>query len=142
MADLCLGVIDVPYDNRDGQPATTYTVATILEEKYGVMQHFYDAHQQDITKALVSSVENALSAILEGGFVGDPFASAGQDIRQEFRTFLMTGEIEGMGIPGVPTKAAQNRRSLRFKDKVASGPRPSFIDTSLYETSMIAWVEE
>ena len=105
MADLCLGCIDVPYDNRDGQPATTYTVATILEEKYGVMRNFYEAHQQDITKALVSSVESALSAILEGGFVGDPLASAGQDIRQEFRTFLMTGEIEGMGIPGVPTKA-------------------------------------
>lgn len=148
MTTLNLGVIDVPYDDRSGvggskgEPTTTVSVATLLEEKYGVMGAFYEAHKQDITQSLVSSVEGALEDLFANGWIGDPFAEAGQAIQTEFRTFLMTGEIEKMGIPGVPTKASVERRSLRFKDKVSSGPRPSFIDTSLYEMSMVAWVEQ
>ena len=150
MTDLVLGVVDVPYDDGgvkakggkgSSSPTTTVDVAQILEAKYGVMQAFYDAHKMDITQSLVNSAEGALESIFTGGQVGDPFAEANQFIQSEFRTFLMTAEIEGMGIEGVPTQAALNRRSLRFKGKVASGPRPSFIDTGIYELSMRAWVE-
>jgi len=156
MTDLVLGVIDVPYENEGSTPkkkpkrgegssrgaaTTTVEVATILEEKYGVMQAFYDAHKDTVTSSLISSVEGALETLFSGGPVVDPFADAGQSIQAEFRTFLMTAEIESMGIPGVPTKAALDRRSLRFKNKVSDHARPSFVDTSTYELSMRAWVE-
>lgn len=147
MTDLVLGVVDVPYSDgnvkseKSSSPTTTVDVAQILEEKYGIMQAFYDAHKVDITQSLVNSAEGALEDIFTGGQVVDPFAEAGQFVQSEFRTFLMTAEIESMGVPGVPTQASIKRRSLRFKNKVASGPRPSFIDTGTYEMSMRAWVE-
>ena len=147
MTDLVLGVVDVPYSDgnvkseKSSSPTTTVDVAQILEEKYGIMQAFYDAHKVDITQSLVNSAEGALENIFTGGQVVDPFAEAGQFVQSEFRTFLMTAEIESMGVPGVPTQASIKRRSLRFKNKVASGPRPSFIDTGTYEMSMRAWVE-
>lgn len=140
MTKLVLGVIDIPYDNSGA--TTTVDVAKILEEKYGVMQAFYDAHQNDIMKSVVSSVEGALEDLFAGARVEDPFAEAGQAIQSEFRTFLMSGEIESMGIVGVPTQAAQKRRSLRFKGKVGPTQRPSFIDTATYELAMVAWVEK
>jgi hypothetical protein len=157
MTDLILGVVDVPYENEGatpkkkpkrgegssrGAPMTTVSVATILEEKYGVMQAFYDSHKDSVIGSLINSAEGALETLFMGGPVTDPFADASQSIQAEFRTFLMTAEIEGMGIPGVPTKAAQDRRSLRFKAKVGPNQRPSFIDTGTYELSMRAWIEQ
>ena len=156
MKYLVMGVVDVPYENEGitpkrktkrgegssrGAPTTTVDVATILEEKYSVMQTFYDARKQDITASLVSSAEGALEDLFAGGHPTDPFAETGQFVQSEFRTFLMSAEIESLGIPGVPTKAAQNRRSLRFKAKVGPSERPSFIDTGTYELSMRSWVE-
>jgi hypothetical protein len=153
---LNLGVVDVPYEDEGAkpkgnakrgqgssksEPSTTAQVAQILEEKYGVMEAFSTAHKDDITQALINSLEGAMETILMGGPVPDPFAEAGQAIQAEFRTFLMTAEVESMGIEGVPTQASINRRSLRFKSKVADKPRPSFIDTGTYELSMRAWVE-
>ena len=151
MTTLYLGVVDVPYDNKGSksgksasksEPSTTVTVAQALEEKYGVMQAFYDSHQKDISQAITDSVAGALETVVMGGHIGDPFAEAGQAIQSEFRTFLMSAEIESMGIAGVPTQASLERRSLRFKGKVADKPRPSFIDTGTYELSMRAWIEK
>lgn len=156
MATLVFGVIDVPYENAGTKPAkkpkrgkgsknpdptTTVQVATILEEKYGVMQSFYEARKNDITQHLIESAEGALETLFMGGPVDDPFSEAGQSIQADFRNFLMTAEIEAMGVPGVPTKAAQERRSLRFKAKFGPNSRPSFIDTGTYELAFRGWVE-
>ena len=156
MPNLVFGVIDVPYENEGAKPkkaprrgkgsknpapTTTVDVATILEDKYGVMQAFYDSRKDDITQHMISSAEGALETLFMGGPVDNPFAEAGQGIQADFRNFLMTAEIETMGIPGVPTKAAQDRRSLRFKSKVGPNSRPSFIDTGTYELAFRGWVE-
>jgi hypothetical protein len=156
MTTLVFGVIDVPYENEGAKPkkkpkrgqgsknpapTTTVQVAEILEEKYGVMQAFYDARKNDITQHMIESAEGALETLFMGGPVDDLFAEASQGIQADFRTFLMTAEIETMGIPGVPTKAAQERRSLRFKAKVGPNSRPSFIDTGTYELAFRGWVE-
>lgn len=169
MPTLNLGVIEIPYDNGGSKPktpkkrkrntaknvaaegdgsglassegTTTTQVAQILEDKYGVMAAYYSKHQDDVAQAVINSLDGALENLYMGHPIGDPFAEAGQEIMTGFKLFLATGEIEGMGVDGVPTQAAQDRRSLRHKNKKSSGPRPSFIDTGTYEASMRAWIE-
>lgn len=153
-----MGCIDIPYENegRDadpsrkrkrgqgssrGAPTTTAQVAQILEDKYGVMRVFYDNNKDAIEAAVVHSVEGALEDLFLGAPVKDPFAEAGAEVASGFREFLLSGQIEQLGVEGVPTQAAQDRRSLRFKSKRAKAQRPSFIDTGLYELSARAWVE-
>lgn len=147
MTTLHLGVIDQPY--ADG--ATTGDVAEILEDKYHVMEVFFESRINDVTDALEKSIQGALDALDMGAPVEniDPFGSATADIEAAFRHFLDSKEIESLGIPGVPTQAALDGVSHRFKNprykktkggkKVKRAPRPSFIDTGLYEASMKAW---
>ena len=164
--NLILGVINVPYDNggkssgrkvpkkprsgkkappttksRSTEPTDTATVATILEDKYGVMGLFAENHKEQITGALVDSLKGALEDLFAGSPVKNPYAGAQDQIAADFRNWLMTGQIEQLGVAGVPTQAAIDRRSLRFKNKKSAGPRPSFIDTGAYEGSFRAWVE-
>src|SRR5579872_6533690 len=133
MTNLIFGVVDVPYDNGGAPPpprkapktpkrgragkatkapetssgstvtTTTVDVAIILEEKYGVMAVYYEHNQDVITGALVHSIEGALESLYAGGPLGDPFADADQEIAAGFRQWLMQGEIEQLGVPGVPT---------------------------------------
>ena len=127
--------------DKNGGPATTVTVARALEERYGVMSAYVTSAGDAITGALVHSCEGAMEDLFAGGRVEDPFAEAGQEIAAGFREFLLSAEIERMGIEGVPTQASIERRSSRFKKGRSSTPRPSFIDTALYELSMRAWTE-
>ena len=156
MTELTLGVIDVPYENAGatpkkkpkrgqgssrGEPTTTVAVARALEEKYGVMQAFFDAHKRDIEGSMIESVEGALEDLFTGGNATDPFAGVGRSVQADFKTFLMAAEIETMGIPGVPTKAALEGKSSRFKSGNSGGRRPSFVDTGTYELAFQAWFE-
>ena len=149
MTTLHLGVIDQPYDNSVG--ATTGMVAEILEDKYHVMEVFFEARTGDIAAALERSIQGALDALaMDAPVEGiDPFGGASGEIEMAFRQFLDSKEIESLGIPGVPTQAALDGVSQRFKNprykktksgkKIKRAPRPSFIDTGLYEASMKAW---
>ena len=122
---------------------TTGDVAEILEAKYGVMQAFYDAHESDVLK----DIENGLQGAIESFMMGapprlDPFGSGISQIEDRFKQFLSTGEAERVGIPGTPTEAAQRGVSHRFKHPYARrAPRPSFIDTGLYQASFKAWID-
>src|ERR1700688_4513445 len=96
---------------------TTGDVAEILEAKYGVMQAYFDHHENDIAK----SVENSLLGAVESLVMGappqmDPWGSATSAIEDGFKQFLSTKEIETLGIPGVPTMAAQMGISHRLKN--------------------------
>lgn len=168
MTSLTFGNISIPYDDggkptrrkvskhpRKGKktkapptskgseaPTTTDKVAAILEEKYGVYAAFFEQNQDHIQAAMVHSAAGALEDLFAGSPITDPFAEAGAEIEAGFKVWLMQGEIEKMGIPGVPTKAAIERRSLRFKSKKGPSVRPSFVDTSLFESSATVWIEE
>lgn len=168
MTNLVFGNISVPYDDggkparrkvpkkpRRGkkakpppvskgseEPTTTDRVAAILEEKYGIYAAFFEQNQDHIQAAMVHSAEGALEDLFAGSPVTDPFGEAGDEIAAGFRQWLMQGEIEKMGIPGVPTQASIERRSLRFKDKKGPNVRPSFVDTGLFEASAKVWTEE
>jgi hypothetical protein len=162
---LHLGVYDTPYSvkvstrreivrtyksgevARFSMPApgaeTTYDVAQWLEARYHVMQVFYMLYNKPIGEAFVQSLEGTVESLLMGAPPAqNPFGTATNYIQDWFRRFLSEGEIERLGIPGVPTRAALNRESARLKagKKKGGPPRPSFIDTGLYENSFVAWV--
>lgn len=138
---LNLGVVDIPY--VDEKSTTTISVAKKLEKEYGVIQHFVDLYLPDMTKLIEKSVNVAMDEVLSGGVYDfDVFNSSETRIEKLFKfDFLESGQIEKLGLPGIPTQAAIDRRSLRFKSKKAKKKRPSFIDTGTYETAFTAWVE-
>lgn len=160
MTVLHLGVVDIPYARVPVEykahrrkagaagTATTGDVAEWLENKYHVMEVFFEARQEAIAGFVEHSLQGALESVLMGGPPGSPFKQAEADIDTEFRHFLSSGEIETFGIPGVPTKAAQmgvNHRKKSGFNRRKGGkptPRPSFIDTGLYEASQKSWFDE
>jgi hypothetical protein len=157
-----LGVADVPYvdvseapkkvaqakrgkSNKPVAPPaaagtqSTGDVAEILEGKYGIMGAFAEKHEDDIAKAL----ENSLAGTLENLMMGappanNPFGTAEMAIEDSFKAALDSREFDG--ITGVPTQAALKGINHRLKSGKGS-PRPSFIDTGLYQASFKAWVE-
>jgi hypothetical protein len=140
MTALHLGVTDVAYANNPKE--TTGTVARILEDDYHVMAAFYRRRRDKVNEAVANSYAGAIETMFQGGpVVENPLAAATGGIETSFRQFLLSGEIETMGIEGVPTQAALNRKSKRFKSGTAPAQRPSFIDTGLYERSFRAWAD-
>ena len=139
---LLLGVDDVPY-TYGSSATTTGDVAEILEGKYGVIGSFWSHHQQEGADALAEGMKGSLESLLMGAPPTlDPFGSGTSKIETLFRDFLDRKEIETYGIPGVPTQAALKGVSHRFKQPYKRRPpRPSFIDTGLYQSSFRARVE-
>jgi len=152
MPVLHLGVADQPYSEpapKDvnstvkGAP-TTGDVAQWLEDKYGVMQAFYTAHEQDIADSLSESVGDTMEALLMGApTTMDAFGAANSRIEEMFKDFLSSGQAEQVGIEGAPTGAALRGVNHRLKHPYAkeNPRRKSFIDTGLYQASFKAWCD-
>lgn len=161
---LILGVTDIPYTNSRSLPTpkaiakarkkpprpaagsastvTTGDVAEILEQKYHIMEVFVDRHEEQIGDILANSMAGELENVLMGAPpANDPFGAATSAIEAEFRAFLDRDEMAEASVPGVPTKAARMGVNHRLKKK-RGAPRQSFIDTGLYQASMIAWVDK
>lgn len=157
---LHLGVVDIPYGDASKKGAaksdrsiTTGDVAEILEDNYGIMEYFYNIHKNEIDEWILDSFENAIESIDAGGNLSfDAFGRAAQKIQARFDDFLSNKEMDGL-IPGVPTQASLDNVSHRFKKRVATrkrpkkkkvkaGPRPSFIDTGLYQNTFRAWIDD
>ena len=139
MPVIHLGVSDIQYATGD---KTTGDVAEILEEKYHIMQVLYEQHKEDIAADLEKSLSGALENMMAGAPPPNkPFGTAEAAIEDRFRRFLSEGEIEQLGYPGVPTQAALEGVSHRLSHPYAKrGPRKSFIDTGLYESSFACWI--
>ena len=148
---LHLGVIDVPYaqappgGRRRKKVATgtqtTGDVAGWLENRYHVIEHFFELHQEDIAGDLEGSLSGALESLLIGAPASlDAFGAATSEIENRFKKFLTDREIETIGYPGVPTKAAQKGVNRRLKTKKGP-PRPSFVDTGLFMASFKSWID-
>lgn len=139
---LRIGVIDVPYTSS-GLPGvgkggeTTGDVAEILEAKYHVMETLYNLNEGAITDALRDGLEGTLESLLMGAPpTQNPFGSAESKIDDILKAGLSAQQLDGT-IPGVATQAAKDGVSHRFKRPyVKRPPRPSFIDTGLYQTSI------
>ena len=149
MAILHLGVVDVPYANRPGRrrkvsgTQTTGDVAGFLENRYHVMEHFFQLYQDQIGQDLADAMQGALENLFAGGPASaPPLTGATSKIEDAFKNMLATKELERLGYPGIPTKAALRGVSHRFKRPYQRrAARPSFIDTGLYQASFKAWVD-
>ena len=169
MTKLHLGVVDIPYVDgptkirrhvsrarsrrhdaaMEGGPSpsggvTTGDVAGWLENRYHIMELFFETHHQEITALLTEAMAGQLENLLAGGSSVEinPLAGGTEEIENLFRKFLSDREVETLGIPGVPTQAALKGVSARFKSGYnPKGRRPSFIDTGLYEASFRAWAD-
>lgn len=139
---LHLGVFDIPYADHPG--ITTGDVAEILEARYHPWEIFYALNEQKIADQLADGFAGSLESVVMGARI-EPrnfFTAGTAEIERDYKQFLETGQLETLGYPGLPTRAALQRRSLRFKSKKAGRARPSLIDTGQYEASSHAWVDE
>ncbi|ECZ8515277.1 hypothetical protein F8679_18910 [Salmonella enterica] len=135
MITFHLGVIDVPYEDEN---TTTGDVAEYLEEKYQIMQTFFDRYSNDIADLMTNDMAASLENMMAGAPPArDPLAESMSRIHDLFVAFLDNTEMNGL--PGVPTRRALKGISRRFKNKKGP-PRPSFIDAGTYQAAMRAWV--
>jgi hypothetical protein len=153
MTTLHLGVTDIPYATAvptKGRRAastggqTTGDVAEILEDKYHIMEIFFEEHQKEIAVAVEESIGDALETLLSGHSPGgNATAAASADIETLFKRFISNGEMDSLGYPGVPTAAALAGVNHRLAHPYAKGnaARVSFRDTGLYEASFKAWID-
>jgi hypothetical protein len=139
---LSMKPIKPPSQGNPRPVVTTAKVAQWLEDRYHIMELFYEENVDMINEA----IHNSLVSVLRNLHAGSPASNtvglgdATETIQQRFREFITLQEVELLGIPGVPTRRALEGRSLRFKNK--RGPRrPSFYDTGLYIQSFRVWTE-
>lgn len=113
----------------------------MLENKYHVMETFYEHHEEEIAESFAEAMAGQIENLVMGAPPqANPLAAVDDAVEAAFHKFLESKEMDELGVTGVPTKASLRGVSHRFKLK--RGPvRPSFIDTSLYESSFKAWTE-
>lgn len=145
---ICFGVHDIPYadangdaieeriDPDTGELMTTGQVATDLEDRYGIFEHFFGKHGSAVAEEAVQLHLDMLAGLAR--HTGDDVVLDGA--KDLFHTFIEEKEMDGV-VDGVPTQASLMGKSLRFKHK--RGPiRPSFIDTGLYFANAEIWAEK
>lgn len=134
------GKANKPRKAKGGQSGAQSTgeVAEILEAKYGILATFVERYGQNIADAFANSAAGALESVMMGTPVNDPYAGATTEIEESMKLFLDLEEMNGS--PGVPTKAALDGVNHRLKIKKGA-PRPSFIDTGLFQSQLRAWTD-
>jgi hypothetical protein len=124
LTSLHFGFEDFAYP--DGK--TTIQISEVLEAKYHIVEHFFSHYDQeiaDIVTEAIHSEEHDLSEVVE-----------------LFHQFLESREIERLGIPGVPTKAAKKGIKIKAGHRRAGiTSRPSFVELGLYKDSFRVWLE-
>ena len=143
MTTLHLGVLEQPYE-KYSKGQTTYDVASILEDKYHLMQTWWDLHGAEVAQHMEAGVKSSVDALMENRpRYENPFGTAMSYAEESFKRFLSSMEAERVGIIGTPTKAALKGVSHRKAHpyRKANPRRPSFIDTGLFEASFKAWID-
>jgi hypothetical protein len=154
LTTLTFGVNDLPYSHSDNlgtvkkgktkgaaRIATTGEVAEILEEKYHIMETFWNLHGAEIIEDHSEALSGAFEGLLQGSPVSpNVFAAGNAETEARFQKFIDMKEMDALGIAGVPTRASILGINSRMKSKRTPG-RPSFQDTSLFENSFVAEVE-
>jgi hypothetical protein len=124
-----------------GKGKTTGDVATELENKYGIMEAFYNMEEDFIVDGFEDKMAKGLASGMSGGsFDYDWDAS---QLETKFRHAITARKFDGV-LKNVPTRAAQKGVSHLRVDPYRQGaaPRPSFMNTSLYMRSFKAWTEK
>jgi hypothetical protein len=164
---LNLGVIDFPYVDYDkptvkkrpsakgvkgkatrpkGKAATntvsTGDVAEFLEAKYHIMEHFFQENENKIRTSLFENMKDNFENQLRGApdLSDVAFLAISSQIESDFKLWLSQADIEQLGYPGIPTKAALMGVNHRLKGGKGAR-RPSFIDTGQFQAAFKTWVE-
>ena len=170
MTTLHLGVFDIPYPSPVpkarkvpikprkkplkrpiqqrlplGHQQTTYGVAMILEKKYHVMGRLYEKHKAHVTQLLIDEMAGQMANLRVQGRSNASMtldlSAAASAITDIIKQGIAQRELDGF--PGIPTRAARMGVNHRLKHPYARNnpERPSFIDTSLYHTSITSWID-
>jgi hypothetical protein len=133
-------VVGTPY----GQGKTTAEVAADLETRYGIVEKFFELEEENIVEMLEESFSEDIEDVMT---MKQPSRKGFSDkdtdkIEVKFRARLQREELHSRG--RVPTLAAQKGVSHLRSDPNAKNnpPRPSFIDTGMYQQSFKVWVED
>jgi len=124
-----------------GAGKNTAEVAQELEEKYKLVETFWEAIEDTVVEKLEDVYADMIEDVL---MMQEPSKKAFGDeytqmIQENFRTFLDKEEH------GIKTAAAARGVSHLLPQPYSKNnpkPRPSFIDTGLYRSAFRAWVEE
>ncbi len=136
---LHLGVEDYSYAKGG---TTTGDVAEFLEDKFHVMEKFYNMNEEFIAKSIENSLVGELKSLMMGKPEGgDPFASAMNETENRFREYITAEEH------GILTKARQQGTEVtgsRFKRQYrkAKGRKTTFVDTGNYRKSFKSWITD
>lgn len=115
MPTLNVGVVDLPHGD-DG--LTTGDLAEILEAKYDLFRGFVEDNLDKIADQMADALDGALNNMLNGAAVPEnPYAEAMEWVGARFREFINSGEVERLGLIGVPTEAALKGVNHRLKIK-------------------------
>jgi hypothetical protein len=142
-------------------------VAERLEERYHIMQTFYESRKEKIAQFLADDMAYAIQDLMNGKPIAPNRSStftnqyhgisekysisslsygADQRIEAEFRSFIFSNEMQKMSLQaaGAPISAAAlkgvNKRK-KHPYAQANKARPAFVDTGLYVASMRAWTQ-
>lgn len=163
---LNFGVIETPYRydkqklSKKGKPlkkkitvekaVTTFEVAGFIEKKYSLLEVFFRENERYIKDQLTESLEKAIEAVMSGAPpTFDPFGRATANIETLFKVQLSSNAFDWK-IPGVPTAASGRVFGLRWggvNHRLAhpyawtNPPRPSFIDTGIFQSSFKVWMD-
>ena len=133
---LVLGVVDLPYTDHT-QSETTGEVAEILEEKYHVMETFFDMHKKDIADAIGQSVAGALVNARAGQTMKrDIFLSAMDKTEKMFKRYI-DSEQHGIKLKKHDAPKAGARKKRQYK-KVSAVV--AFVDSGLMRKSFKSWI--
>ena len=123
---------------------TARDVAKVLEERYKIVETFYQLEEEFITELLEESfAEEIENVMMERRVSRKGLSDKSTDkIQAKFIDNLRRRRYDGM-IPGVPTLASVRGVSHLYAQPYAQrGSRPSFIDTGNYANSFRVWVED
>jgi len=119
---------------------TTGDVATLLEDKYHLMEVWYENNELAVADAFADAMAGELEDMMTGAPPKpDLLAPAMGFIEEGFKAAISEEAFAGYGVPGVPTKAARQGTTPRKKSGKGAR-RASFRYSGLYQASMKAWV--
>ncbi len=123
-----------------GRGKTVGQVAEDLEKRYGILEAFYGLEEDFIVKNFEEAVANGMGIGMMGGSWDYDWDAT--PLEGKFRRALSGRKFDGL--KGIPTRAAQTGVSHLRVDvyKKGASPRPSFIDTGMYQRSFRAWTEK
>jgi hypothetical protein len=133
---LVFGVNNIRYGT---DPTTAGDVANWLEKKYGIMGAFVQMNKDFIAKEVIQELVGVKNRQPQ-----HPMDA----IAKKLKEAISMQQFNGI-LPGVPTKASLRGVSSRFKNgkrrgksKVSGVPRPSFIDSGIYQSSIRVVLDE